>query len=170
MSIPTTAGTAAPVTTNTNTTTTTTKTAPTAPTSWRDRIKVHPLADRFPLMSETDPAALQALADDIRKHELQVPAVITEGEDGEPLLCDGRNRLDALELLGMEIAPLDPAIFEWRRSDYFDPIAFIVSANIHRRHLTAEQRIELAEELAKANPTMSARRLAKLANISPTTA
>jgi hypothetical protein len=51
-----------------------------------------------------------------------------------------------------------------------DPYALVISLNVLRRHLTAEKRIELAEELAKADPTMSARRIAKLADISPTTA
>ena len=30
---------------------------------WRDHLKVHPAADLFPLLSETDPAALKDLSD-----------------------------------------------------------------------------------------------------------
>jgi hypothetical protein len=30
--------------------------------NWRDHLKVHPAADLFPLLSETDPAALKELA------------------------------------------------------------------------------------------------------------
>jgi hypothetical protein len=51
-----------------------------------------------------------------------------------------------------------------------DAHAYVISANIHRRHLTAAQKIDLVEKLIKANPEMSSRRAAKLAGVSPTTA
>ena len=36
------------------------------PINWRDHLAVHPAAELFPLLSETDPAALKELAEDIR--------------------------------------------------------------------------------------------------------
>src|SRR5262249_52015986 len=71
--------------------------------SWRDVLPIHPAADLFPLMAETDPIALKELADDIQKNGLQVPITIMNyraGDSGECLyqLLDGRNRLDAIEL------------------------------------------------------------------------
>jgi hypothetical protein len=39
--------------------------------SWRDRIKIHPAADLFPLMSETDPLGLRNLGNDIVENGLR---------------------------------------------------------------------------------------------------
>jgi hypothetical protein len=45
------------------------------PSNWRDYLAVHPAAELFPLMSETDPAALKELAEDISKNALFSPIV-----------------------------------------------------------------------------------------------
>ena len=50
-----------------------------------------------------------------------------------------------------------------------DPWAYVTSANLHRRHLTAEQRHELIVKLIEAMPEKSNRQIAKLVNASPTT-
>jgi ParB-like nuclease domain len=72
--------------------------------NWRDHLAVHPAADLFPLMSETDdPQALKELAEDIRKNGLQSPIIVwrkREGDADVDCLIDGRNRLDALAMLG----------------------------------------------------------------------
>ena len=65
---------------------------------WRAHLKVHPAADLFPLMSETDPQALKELADDIAKNGLH-ESIAIRSEDRS--LIDGRNRLDALALAGL---------------------------------------------------------------------
>jgi hypothetical protein len=80
--------------------------------NWREHLKVHPAADLFPLMSEVE---LQELADDIKENGLKNPIVLAHSrilnESGERTdfythtLVDGRNRLDALALLGW----LEPA-------------------------------------------------------------
>jgi hypothetical protein len=44
-----------------------------------------------------------------------------------------------------------------------DPYAFVISANIQRRHLTSEQKRELIDKLLKAQPERSDRVTAKLA-------
>jgi DNA-binding Lrp family transcriptional regulator len=50
-----------------------------------------------------------------------------------------------------------------------DPYEFVVSANIHRRHLTTEQRLELVDKFVKANPEKSDRQIAETVKASPTT-
>jgi hypothetical protein len=45
-----------------------------------------------------------------------------------------------------------------------DPYAYAVSANIHRRHLTIEKKRELIAKLIVANPELSDRAIAKMAN------
>ena len=134
---------------------------------WRDVLRIHP-ADLFPLMSETDPQGLKKLSEDIKKHGLQSPIVVMAERNGKEWvyhLLDGRNRLDAIELAGFNlISParsksrahrrrqgwdcgLDPLLglpcggvglirFEMGVDD---PFAYIISANIDRRHLTAGQ-------------------------------
>ena len=127
-----------------------------SPKSWRDLLPIHPACEIFPLMSE---AELEALAQDIKANGLRVLAGIQENSDGNPVLLDGRNRLDALSLLGEEITLDNRSIFGWVPDDT-DPVAFIVSNNIHRRHLTAEQKRDLIAKLIKAQPSKSNRQIA----------
>jgi ParB-like nuclease domain len=68
-------------------------------TGWRDILPIHPAAELTPLMTEDD---LRGLADDIERNDLLVKVTVSE-QDGVMQLIDGRNRLDALELLGREI-------------------------------------------------------------------
>ena len=63
-------------------------------TNWRDILPVHPAADLFPLMSESE---LRELGEDIKANGLRASIVLYEGK-----LLDGRNRLDAMELVGVE--------------------------------------------------------------------
>src|SRR6266404_1786902 len=60
---------------------------------WRSHLKVHPAADLFPPLSE---AELKELAANIKANGLLHAIVIDEDLN----LLDGRNRLDALALLG----------------------------------------------------------------------
>ena len=67
----------------------------TASFDWRAYLPVHPAADPFPLMSETDPQALKELAEEIRKNGLQCPVLIhhQEAEDGtRKKLSDSRSQ------------------------------------------------------------------------------
>jgi hypothetical protein len=137
---------------------------------WRDHIKVHPACELFPRMSESE---LKELSEDIKKNGLKHPAMAwystydayKKGE--QPVLLDGRNRFEAMEAAGIVI---DLAKCHFHFGDRgCDPYAYVISANIQRRHLTAEQRIGLVAELVKANPAKSDRQIAKQVKVSPTT-
>ena len=66
--------------------------------TWRDIVKVHPVADVFPLMSDDD---LKTLAEDIKANGLSVPVTLwRDPQTGECWLLDGRNRMNGLELIG----------------------------------------------------------------------
>jgi hypothetical protein len=130
---------------------------------WRAHLKVHPAADLFPLMA---PDELRALADDIAANGLNLSVALAN--DGR--LLDGRNRLDALALLDtLEVAPgSGPLPFRIKGTDHLcalqgdvDPYAFVISANICRRHLTAEQKRELIAKVLKAKPNASNNSIAK---------
>jgi ParB-like chromosome segregation protein Spo0J len=129
--------------------------------SWRDEIKVHPAADMFPMMSADE---LKALAEDIRVQGLVHRPVVQRSPNGGFVLIDGRNRLDALELLGLKYEQIRRDFPFWVREDVDDDefaYEYIISANIHRRHLTAEQKRELIAKLVKAQPGKSNRQIAK---------
>jgi hypothetical protein len=125
---------------------------------------------------------LDRIADgeDIKKNGLKhKPFLWWPQEDKPPILLDGRNRLDAMELIGIEIpfASTKAILYCSPKGEKFlnffdvklDPYAYVISANIHRRHLTAEQKRELIAKLLKADPTKSDRTIAKNTKVSDKT-
>lgn len=90
-----------------------------------DDIPVHPLAALFPMLPDDE---LQELADDIAENGLRNPIV----RDAEGQIVDGRNRLKACRLAGVE------PTFQHINGE--DVRAFIASQNVNRRHLTKGQR------------------------------
>ena len=158
------------------------------PQSWRDVIKVHPAADLFPMMS---PDELKTLGEDIRANGFAHQCVFwTPDSDyrkwseaeclrrfkrGEFYLLDGRNRVAALASLGYLDGWPDRDWPPWPPAhDAYDPITlgpdtdpyrFILSANLHRRHLTAAQKQNLIAAELKAQPEKSNRVIAKQINV-----
>jgi hypothetical protein len=107
---------------------------------WRDTYKVHPAADVFPWMSDEE---LAALGEDIKANGLRVPILTWDGGDG-PVIVDGRNRLEAMERVGLTAG-----------SPFFqvsvkDPVSLIISLNIHRRHLNKQEQADLIVAAVKA--------------------
>jgi 16S rRNA G966 N2-methylase RsmD len=99
---------------------------------------VHPAAELFPLLADDE---LRDLSEDIRRHGLHQPVWLWDDPERGTVLLDGRNRARACLLAGVEIRT------QPYRGD--DPIAFSISANEKRRHLTAGQRAFLALEIEK---------------------
>jgi ParB-like chromosome segregation protein Spo0J len=129
--------------------------------SWRDKLPIHREADKFPPIEAPE---LLELGEDIKKHGLKSPAAIFQNPDGTWVLLDGRNRLDAMEAVGIDIEFGNPNHFMRVPADT-DPVAYVNSANIQRRHLTAEQKRELIGKLLKAKPDKSDRQIAKEAKV-----
>lgn len=100
-------------------------------------VPFHPVAAIFPLLTEKD---LDALIADIREHGLREPIETLNGA-----ILDGRNRYRACLLAGIK-----PVFCETTTND---PVAYVVSKNLHRRHLTETQRgligARIKEEYAK---------------------
>lgn len=87
-------------------------------------LKQHPLSAAFPAMPEPE---FRALVEDIRKHGQREPILIHEGK-----VLDGWHRYRACTELGIKAK-------QFTFGDG-DPVAFVESVNLHRRHLSASQR------------------------------
>jgi hypothetical protein len=87
--------------------------------------QIHPVAAIFPVLADDE---LQELADDIRANGLHQPIV----RDAAGVIIDGRNRLLACLRSGVE--PRFTALPAGA-----DPVAYILSANVQRRHLNKGQ-------------------------------
>jgi N6-adenosine-specific RNA methylase IME4/ParB-like chromosome segregation protein Spo0J len=94
-------------------------------------VAVHPAADLFPLM---DAASFQQLKQDIAEHGQLEPVIFYRGK-----LLDGRHRWRACHELGIACKR---ATFQGRTDA--TAYRFVLSQNLHRRHLTASQRAALA--------------------------
>jgi hypothetical protein len=145
---------------------------------WRDVLPIHPAAELFPLMS---PEEIKALGADIKKNGLreQITLMTTWSRPENPshpliecsnVLIDGRNRLDAMETAGINLFRMDGQLensyFRPLSDKVIDPYSYAVSLNIHRRHLTAEQKRELIAKLIKATPETSNRQIADQVKVS----
>jgi hypothetical protein len=97
------------------------------------KYEIHPTAAIFPMMADS---ALNELAADIKEHGLRDPIVMYEGK-----VLDGRNRLEACHRAGV-----DPTFIEWEGTG--SVVSWIVSVNLHRRHLTYQQRAMIAAKVA----------------------
>ncbi len=95
------------------------------------RLEFHPIANAFPLM-EGD--AFRELVEDMRKNGQQQPILTYEGK-----ILDGRNRYRACLEAGEE-----PWTEPWSGPS---PVEAVLSLNLHRRHLTANQKATVAAEL-----------------------
>jgi len=118
-------------------------------------LKHHPGADIFPMMDE---ASYAALREDIREHGQRIGIDVIDD-----LIVDGRNRYKACIELGIE-----PYI---RLFEGDDPLAYILSMNLHRRQLSTSQRATCAARLhwmtvkprrgkAKCNSTLTVEQIA----------
>lgn len=97
---------------------------------------VHPVADLFPLM---DDEQLNELAESIKRHDQKEPVVFY----GDKLI-DGRNRWLACRMLGIK-----PRVCEMTVSEDFDLLSFVLTQNLHRRHLTEAQRAMVGARMKK---------------------
>jgi ParB-like chromosome segregation protein Spo0J len=95
--------------------------------------EAHPIANLFPMISGRE---LDDLAADIRESGLLEPIILHEAK-----ILDGRNRYAACEKAGVPIR-----VREWN-GEGGTPLRFVLSHNLHRRHLTTAQRAAVAAEM-----------------------
>lgn len=92
----------------------------------------HEYAKLFPLL---EGEARQELLDDIKANGVRDPIVFLDGK-----ILDGRNRYYAARELLIEYPRIE--------FDGDDPLAYVVSKNLHRRQLSTSQRAMIAAKLA----------------------
>lgn len=93
----------------------------------------HPLSELFPLMQGRE---FDELVADVKANGLREPIWTYEGQ-----ILDGRNRWRACEAAQLAHRPM-------RAYEGDDPVSFVVSLNLHRRHLDESQRALVAGKLA----------------------
>lgn len=99
--------------------------------------ELHPLCTLFPRM---DGEAFATLVADIKANGLNEPITLHDG-----MILDGGNRYRACVAAG-----INPIFDEFAGKN---PVTFVLSANLHRRHLTASQSaaiVSAAQDWAKA--------------------
>ena len=155
--------------------------------NWRETLPIHPAAELLPRMTKEE---LLELGNDIKTNGMISPIVLC-GEliddaavhkEFKYSLLDGISRLDAMDAVGTKFKiPVgnskrptieiegdfdrnipEPVI---THGSEVDPYAFVLSANLRRRHLTAEQKRELVAKLLKATPEKSNRQIAEAVNV-----
>jgi ParB-like chromosome segregation protein Spo0J len=95
----------------------------------------HPLADLFPLLDK-ESNGFKALIEDIKANRQQELVWLLDGK-----ILDGRNRYRACQHLGIDV--------QTREYRGIDPIGFVLSVNLHRRHLNASQRAMVGAKLTE---------------------
>ncbi len=111
-------------------------------------LELHPLCTLFPRLSG---AEFNALRDDIKANGLRSPIVLHNG-----MILDGGNRYRACLDAGIEPS--------FKTFDGGNLVSFVLSANLHRRHMTAGQQAAIvasAQDWAKAQTAGSNQHKAK---------
>lgn len=109
-------------------------------------IEVHPICAAFPMMTGDE---FDELLADMQKHGQREPVTYWRGQ-----LIDGRNRLKACEVLNIE-----PDTCELDACE--DGVSWIVSQNLHRRHLTPSQKAMVAQSIREHYDAEAANRKAE---------
>ena len=137
--------------------------------SWRSVLPVHPAAALLPPMSD---AKLKELGEDIKAHGQRTPIVIFVDDKGKHWLLDGISRLETMQRIGLQVIENDALnilVVDWQEIDDVDPVAYVLSANLHRRHLSIKDKRALAGNLLEMFPNKSDRQIAEMVGLSHNT-
>ena len=107
----------------------------------RGGLRAHPFGDLFPMMEGAD---FDKLVADIKKNELIHPIVLLDG-----MILDGRNRYKAIRAIGQWDLL---RVVEYEGDQ--DPLDYVISVNLNRRHLDESQRAMIAAKLANMRNTI----------------
>ena len=102
------------------------------------KASAHPIADAFPMMPVE---GIENLAKSIKTNGQKAPVLLQKTPKGKVLVLDGRNRLRACEMVGVE-----PMVSYVESSE--SVLELILSFNADRRHQSTSQRALAAARLA----------------------
>jgi ParB-like chromosome segregation protein Spo0J len=108
------------------------------------KLEYHPASNIFPMMSKEE---ADGLLKDIKKNGQRYAIELFES-----MILDGRNRYEACKKLGFtpETRGVDDIVK--------DPVAYVLTANLHRRHLTPSQRAMIASRAQEYYATEAKKR------------
>jgi predicted transcriptional regulator len=111
----------------------------------------HELCMLFPVCTDDE---LDMLREDVEKNGLTTPITLFDGK-----ILDGRHRATVCVMLG-----IDPQYEEYKGDD---PIGFVLSRNMCRRHLNESQRAAVAAKLSTMeNSAFTQKKAAEVMNVS----
>jgi hypothetical protein len=105
-----------------------------------EKYKEHPIAAIFPMIGD---GAFEKLKSDIALNGIKESGLLFQGK-----ILDGRNRYKAACQLGIEMSWQEVENSEPEEIATFDPLAYVLSQNLHRRHLKQSQRAMIAAKMA----------------------
>jgi ParB-like chromosome segregation protein Spo0J len=145
--------------------------------AWRSVLPVHPACEVLPAY---DDSKLIKLGRDIKASGgIKIPIIVLVPPDGRLALLDGRSRLDAMCHVGIKfmINVVDghvvidapdydiPAPIEIVPDANFNAFAFVLSTNLHRRHLRNEEKRDITRKVIAAQPSFTDNAIAKMAGV-----
>ena len=116
------------------------------------------------------PEGQRELGRNIKVNGLQTKVIVYVDADGRRSLLDGRNRLNGMEYVGLAVlknGTLDPDIFQEIRD--IDSIAYVLGANLHRRHLSTKDKRDLIGNLLRQLSDKPDRQIAAMVGCSHNT-
>jgi ParB-like chromosome segregation protein Spo0J len=122
-----------------------------------DSYVAHPFANMFPMIEGRE---FDQLRDDIAQRGILEPIRLYQG-----MILDGRNRYAAAKAAGHQFSVDD--FVQWEGT-VAEAEAWVISTNLHRRHLSAKQKQEMVRARIRKSPEMSNRQIAKLLGVSHT--
>ena len=145
--------------------------------AWRAILPVHPACEIIPAYEDS---RLISLGREIKQTGgCKIPIIVLAQPDGTFVLLDGRSRLDSMCHVGIKfvIKVIDghlvidapgyviPALIEIVPDESFNAYAFVLSTNLHRRHLRNEQKRDIIKAVICAQPNLSDRAIARMAGV-----
>src|SRR6516164_10222444 len=122
-----------------------------------DSYVAHPFANMFQMNEGRE---FDQLRDDIAQRGILEPIRLYQG-----MIVDGRNRYAAAKAAGHQFTVDD--FVQWEGT-VAEAEAWVISTNLHRRHLSAKQKQEMVRDRIRKTPEMSNRQIAKLLGVSHT--
>lgn len=115
----------------------------------------HEFANADRMMTDAEFEGLKA---SIKAQGVLEPIKLFEGK-----ILDGRNRYKAAKAVAHKFKPTDFVLFPGTSDEAW---AFANATNVHRRHLTTEDKTKRVEQMLEQHPTMSDRKIAQACGVS----